>query len=153
MKLYWAIAAALLPVFPALADDRTIAESALREARDIISRDLFGHYDVSELQVVKVDGSKVTLRFSAARNATRSPSLNPAMFEPGSPMCQDWLYLHCGVPNGHVFEGKLEVTLDGSGRAVSPRPNSRSRYSLDGYLLLEGREKEGYVLFPKRGKQ
>lgn len=141
----------------ALADeqaDRKVAEAALQETRGIISRELFGHYDVTDLQVLKIENLRVTLKFSATRNASRSPSLNPAMFEPGSAMCQDWLYLHCGVPPGHVFEGKLEVLLaagkDGSWRAVSPRSRSRSRYSLDGYLLLEGREKEGYVLFPKR---
>lgn len=94
----------------------------------------------------------VTLRFSARRNATRSPSLNPDLFEPGK--CWGWLYLHCGVSLGHVFEGKLEAWLavgrDGSWRAVSPHWRSRTQYSLDSYLLLEGREKEGYVLFPKQ---
>lgn len=155
---------------PALADadaDRKIAESALRETRGIISRELFGHYDITALQVLGAEDlrgrvspqrdygmARVTLKFAATRNATRSPSLNPAMFEPGSAMCQDWLYLHCGVPVGHVFEGKLEVLMavdkDGAWRAVSPHWRSRRQYSLDGYLLLEGREKEGYVLFPKR---
>jgi hypothetical protein len=154
----------------ALADENTerkIAESALREMRGIISRGLFGHYDITELQVLKIEElrdvvsskrdhglASVRLKFAATRNATRSPNLNPAMFEPGSAMCQDWLYLHCGVPPGHVFEGKLEVLLalgkDGAWRAVPPRSRSRSRYPLDGYLLLEGREKEGYVVFPKR---
>ena len=76
------------------------------------------------------------------------------MFESGNVMCQGWLYLHCGVPIGHVFEGKLEVLLaiDGNGtwRAVSPHWRSRRLYSLHGYLLLEGREEEGYVLFPRK---
>lgn len=151
----------------ALADeytDRKIAESALRETRDTISRELFGHYDIAELQVLKIEDLRgriasdrdyglvrVALKFSAIRNATRSPSLNPNVFEPGK--CWGWLYLHCGVPLGHVFDGKLEVLLavdkDGSWRAVSPHWRSRRQYSLDGYLLLEGREKEGYVLSPK----
>ena len=124
----------------ALADesiDRKITESALREARDIISSELFGHYDLTNLAVLKIVDIperaslghdyglvKATLEFSAKRNMTKHPTLNPSMFEPGSAMCQDWLYVHCGVPVGHVFEGKLEVLLavdrDGSWRAVSP---------------------------------
>jgi hypothetical protein len=154
----------------ALADeraDRTVAESALGETRDVISRELFGHYDLTQLAVLKVEDAqgraslghdyglvKVTLEFSAKRNATKHPSLNPDMFEPGSAMCQGWLYLHCGVPPGHVFEGKLELLLavdrDGSWRAVSPHWRSRRQYPLHGYLLLEGREKEEYVLFPQQ---
>lgn len=143
--------------------DRKTAESALRETRDTISRELFGHYDITELQVLKSEDLRgriaserdygllrVTLRFSATRNATRDPRLNPSVFEPGK--CWGSLYLHCGVPLGHVFEGKLEVLLavdrDGSWRAVSPHWRSRRQYSLDGYLLLEGRQKEGYVLSP-----
>ena len=41
----------------ALADesiDRKITESALREARDIISSELFGHYDLTNLAVLKI---------------------------------------------------------------------------------------------------
>jgi hypothetical protein len=162
---FWAVCCA-----SALADDDTdmnIAESALRETRDIISRELFGHYDLTSLSVVKLEGLqarvslghdyglvRVALRFAATRNATKHPSLNPGMFDPGSAMCQGWLYLHCGVPIGHVFEGTLDVLLaidrDGSWRAVSPHWRSRREYPLQGYLVLEGREKEGYVLFPKR---
>jgi hypothetical protein len=99
---------------------------------------------------------KATLEFSAKRNTTKHPTLNPNMFEPGNSMCQGWLYLHCGIPIGHVFEGKLELLLgvdrDGSWRVVSPHWRSRTQYPLHGYLLLEGREKEGYVLFPKQRK-
>jgi len=154
----------------ALADettDRQIAESALRETRDIISRELFGHYDVTDLVVLKIEILQdriyrgrdyglvtVTLRFSTKRNATKHPSLNADMFEPGNAMCQGWLYLDCGVAVGHVFDGHLQVLLaidrDGSWRAVSPHWRSRREYALQGYLLLEGREKEGYVLFPKQ---
>ena len=152
----------------ALADeptDRRITESALREARDILSRELFGHYDVTDLEVLKVEtfGDRmhrerdyglvtVTLRFSTTRNATKHPGLNAVMFEPGNAMCQGWLYLHCGVAAGHVFDGRLNVLLavdrDGSWRAVSPDWRSRREYPLQGYLLLEGRPKEGYVVFP-----
>ena len=42
----------------ALADettDRQITESALRETRDIISRELFGHYDITNLVVLKIE--------------------------------------------------------------------------------------------------
>jgi hypothetical protein len=154
----------------ALADESTdqkISQSALAETREIMASELFGHYDITTLRVLKVEDLRgrlsserdygvmsVTLAFSATRNATRSASLNPDVFEPGK--CWGWLYLHCGVPPGHVFEGKLEVLLtvdrDGSWRVVSPHWRSRRRYSLDGYLLLEGREKEGYVVFPKQGK-
>jgi hypothetical protein len=154
----------------ALADENTdkkITESALRESRDIISRDLFGHYDLTKLAVLKSEDlrsrvslghdyglMKVTLEFSAKRNTTKHPTLNPDMFEPGSAMCRAWLYLHCGVPVGHVFDGKLELLLavdrDGSWRAVSPHWRSRIEYLLHGYLLLEGREREGYVLFPRQ---
>ena len=154
----------------ALADEHTdkkITESALRETRDIISRELFGHYDLTNLAVLRIKDLrgrvslghdyglvKGTLEFSAKRNTTKHPTLNPNMFEPGNAMCQGWLYLHCGIPIGHVFEGKLELLLavdrDGSWRAVSPHWRSRRQYPLHGYLLLEGREKEGYVLFPKQ---
>jgi hypothetical protein len=153
----------------ALADDNTyerISASGLQEAREIISSELFGHYDITNLVVLKTEVlqgrgqpgrdyglASVTLTFSTRRNATRHPSLNPALFEPGSPMCKDWLYLHCGVPVGHVFDGNLQLLLaadrNGSWRAVSPHWRSRREYSLHGYLLLEGREKEGYVLFPR----
>ena len=145
---------------------KPIAESGLREARDIIARDLFGHYDVTDVAVLDVEpvppGSalrqdyglaRVTLAFSTKRNATRFPGLNPAMFEPGSPRCAGGLYLHCGVPAGHVFDGKLELLLamDRSSvwRVVSPHWRSRIQYPLHGYLLLEGREKEGYVVAPR----
>jgi len=144
---------------------RKITESALHETRDIISRELFGHYDLTDLAVLKIEDLqgrvslahdyglvKVKLEFSAKRNTTKHPTLNPNMFEPGNAMCQGWLYLHCGIPIGYVFEGKLELLLavdrDGSWRAASPHWRSRRQYPLHGYLLLEGREKEGYVLFP-----
>ena len=153
----------------ALADettDRQITESALRETRGIISRELFGHYDITNLVVLKVEALQdrihqrdyglvtVTLSFSTKRNATKHPNLNADMFVSGNAMCQGWLYLHCGVAVGHVFDGTLQVLLavdrEGSWRAVSPHWRSRREYSLQGYLLLEGREKEGYVLFPKQ---
>jgi len=111
----------------ALADEATerrIAESALREGRDIISSELFGHYDLAELVVRKVEAfpdrnrrgpdhglMTVTLGFSSRRNTTKHASLNPAMFEPGNAMCQGWLYLHCGVAVGHVFDGRLQILL------------------------------------------
>jgi hypothetical protein len=154
----------------ALADDNTdkqITESALRETRDIISRKLFGHYDITNLVVLNIEGLRdgiqlghhyglvtVTLSFAAKRNTTKHPNLNRDMFEPGNAMCQGWLYLHCSVPVGHVFDGNLKLLLavdgEGSWRAVSPHWRSRREYSLHGYLLMEGREKEGYVLFPKQ---
>jgi hypothetical protein len=154
----------------ALADDNTdksVAESALGESRSIISRELFGHYDLSSLEVLKVEGLRgrlspehdyglvrVTVGFSAKRNHTKHPTLNPDMFEPGSAMCQGLLYLHCGVPIGHVFQGTMDLLLaidrEGAWRAVSPHWRSRPQYPLHGYLRLEGREKEGYVLFPGR---
>jgi len=147
--------------------EKLITESALHEARGILSRELLGHYDISDLAVQKSEDFpaltsfghdyglvKVTLAFATKRNATKHLNLNRDMFEPGSAMCQGWLYLHCGVPVGHVFEGKLELLLaldgDGSWRAVSPHWRSRRKYSLHGYLLLDGRDEEGYVLFPKK---
>jgi len=153
----------------ALADettDKRITEDALRETRDIILRELFGHYDITDLGVLKIEAlpdrihrgrdyglMMVTLRFSTKRNATKHPNLNADMFQPGSAMCQGWLYLHCGVAAGHVFDGRLQILLAvdhaGSWRAVSPHWRSRREHPLQGYLLLEGREKEGYVLFPK----
>jgi hypothetical protein len=150
------------------ADDTThrqLTESGLREGQEILASELFGHYDVTRLVVVGIEPlpsrahlkhdyglATVTLTFSTKRNATRHPALNPVMFESGSPMCKDWLYLHCGVPVGHVFEGHLLLLLaadrQGSWRAVSPHWRSRREYPLHGYLLLEGRAREGYVLFP-----
>ena len=151
---------------PALADDGAMApaaDAALREAREILATEMFGHYDVVRLDLVGVEPledqeqrslATVILAFSTRRNASRHESLNPAMFEPGSPMCADWLYLHCGVPAGHVFDGKLRLLLAGDRagvwRVVPPHGRSRSRYSLDGYLLLDGRAKEGYVVFPRQ---
>jgi hypothetical protein len=145
--------------------DRQIAESALRDARQVLTEELLGHYDVAQLTVERLDTQpppsslphdyglvRVTLAFSARRNATRHPSLNPALFEPASVMCQGGLYLHCGVPVGHVFDGRIELllALDGRGtwRAVTPHWRSRRRYPLDGYLLLDGRNPDGYVRFP-----
>ena len=154
----------------ALADDdadRKIAESALPEARAILAQELLGHYDLVRLTVERIEElperralghdyglASVTLAFSTRRNATRHPGRNPTMFEPGSAMCQRWLYLHCGVPVGHVFEGRMELVLaldgQGSWRAVSPHWRSRRQYPLDGYLLLNGREPDGYVGFPQQ---
>lgn len=146
--------------------DGTITDAALAETRDVLSRELFAHYDVVALRVLKIEDlrhamqaerryglARATLEFSARRNHSRSSSFNPTMFEPGHPMCQGWLYLHCGVPAGHVFEGKLELLLardrNGVWKAVAPLWQSRAQYPLHGYLLLEGREMEGYVLFPQ----
>jgi hypothetical protein len=154
---------------PARADDALdgkIAEAALREARGVLSRELLGHYDVVDLALLRVQAAAgrispdrayglvtAVITFSTRRNATRHPGLNPTMFEAGSAMCRGWLYLHCGVPARYVFEGRLELLLaldaEGSWRAVPPRWRSRSEYPLQGYLLLEGRAKEGYVLFPR----
>jgi hypothetical protein len=154
----------------ALADDdadRKIAESALPEARAILAQELLGHYDLVRLTVERIEElperralghdyglARVTLAFSTRRNATRHPGLNPSMFEPGSAMCQRGLYLHCGVPVGHVFEGRMELVLaldgQGSWRAVSPHWRSRRQYPLDGHLLLNGREPDGYVGFPQQ---
>jgi hypothetical protein len=154
----------------ALADDNTdksVAESALGESRSIISRELFGHYDLTSLEVLKVEDLRgrvspehdhglvrVAVGFSAKRNHTKHPTLNPDMFEPGSAMCQGWLYLHCGVSIGHVFQGTMDLLLaidrEGAWRTVSPHWRSRPQYPLHGYLRLEGREKEGYVLFPRQ---
>jgi hypothetical protein len=93
---------------------------------------------------------RAVVRFVASRNTTRSPSLSPKVFESGQ--CRDWLYLHCAVPTGHVFEGTVEVLLavdqEGAWRPVSPTWRSRRQYPLDGFLLLDGRAKEGYVLPP-----
>jgi len=139
------------------------SDIAERAAKEILSGELFGHYDLTTLSVLRVEGLrerlahepdyglvKVVLAFSSRRNATRNPSLNPGLFEPGK--CWGWLYLHCGVPVGHVFEGKLQLLLAGDGhgewRVVSPNWRSRRQYSLHGYLLLDGRKAEGYVLFP-----
>jgi hypothetical protein len=35
--------------------DKQIIASALRETRDIISRELFGHYDITNLVVLKIE--------------------------------------------------------------------------------------------------
>ena len=115
----------------ALADeyaDKQITASALQETRDIFSRELWGHYDITDLAVLSIAelrgrGAlnlghdyglvKVTVRFSAKRNMTRHPNLSRDMFEPVNAMCQGWLYLHCGVPVGHVFDGKARALAGG----------------------------------------
>lgn len=140
-----------------------IAQAALREARAIFSGEMFGHYDLTKLEILKLEDLrgripsgehdyglvKVTLDFSAKRNKVRHAELNPKMFEPKSPMCQGTLYLHCKVPVGHVFDGRMELVLaadqGGSWRAVSPHWRSRRQYPLHGYLVLEGRKTKGYV--------
>ena len=147
---------------------KIVSENAEREAKEIISRDLYGHYDILSLKVLKTEGIgsqlgrdyglvKVTLSFSTKRNATQNQTLNPTMFEPNNcnPMkVPNWFYLHCGVPVGHVFDGNLEVLLVVSEKsdrwtAVSPNWRTLRSYPLQGYLVVEGKQKEGYVLFPK----
>ena len=139
-----------------------IAQAALREARTIFTAEMLGHYDLVKLEIEKLEDLrgriskahdyglvKVTLDFSSKRNKARSAGLNPKMFEPKSPMCQGPLYLHCKVPVGHVFDGKMELVLaadrGGAWRAVSPHWRSRRQYPLHGYLVLEGRKTKGYV--------
>src|SRR5687767_8024364 len=61
--------------------DKKITDSALREAREIILRELFGHYDITNLEVLKNEDlqsrtslgydyglTRVTLKFSTKRN-------------------------------------------------------------------------------------
>lgn len=153
-------------------DLKILSENAEREAKKIISRDLYGHYDIVSLKVLNIEGignqlgrdyglAKVTLGFSTKRNATRNPNLNPTVFEAGnctSTKVPTWFYLHCGVPLGHVFDGKLELLLVVSEKsdvwtAVSPNWRTLLSYPLQGYLLLEGIKKEGYVLFPDQGER
>lgn len=139
-----------------------LAQAALREARAIFNGEMFGHYDLTKLEIEKLEDLRrrisserdfglvrVTLDFSAKRNKTRHSGLNPKMFEPKSPMCNGTLYLHCKVPVGHVFEGKMEVVLaadrGGTWRTLSPHWRSRRQYPLHGYLVLEGRAQKGYV--------
>ena len=145
----------------------TLSENAEREARRILSQDLFGHYDIVRIQVLNVEGVgrqlgrdyglvKVALEFSTRRNGTRNPSLSPAAFEAGGctpAKVPTWFYLHCGVPAGHVFDGEMELLLVVGGNpdrwtAVSPNWRTLQSYPLQGYLILEGKQKEGYVLFP-----
>jgi hypothetical protein len=146
----------------------TLTANAEREARRILSQDLYGHYDVGSLLVLNVEGvgrqlgqdyglAKVTLEFSTRRNASRNPSLSPAALEEGGctpAKVPAWFYLHCGVPPGHVFDGEMELLLVVGEKpdrwtAVSPNWRTLQSYPLQGYLLLEGKQKEGYVLFPE----
>jgi hypothetical protein len=144
----------------------TLSANAEREARRILSQELYGHYDIVSLRVLNVEGvgrrlgrdyglAKVTLEFSTRRNDTRSSSLNPSAFEREGCVpakVPAWFYLHCGVPTGHIFGGKMEIllTIESPARwtAVSPNWRTLQSYPLQGYLLLEGKQKEGYVLFP-----
>jgi len=161
----WAVGGILASAV--LADDeadRQIAESARREAREVLAQELLGHYDVAQLTVERIDARaaadslahdyglvRVTLAFSTRRNTTRHPNLNPALFEPTSGMCQGSLYLHCGVPVGYAFDGRIELLLALDRRGVwhglSPHWGSRRPYPLDGYLLLDGRDPDGDVRF------
>jgi len=54
---------------------RQAVKSPRRETRDIISRELFGHYDLTNLAVL-------------------TSRTFPNVFEPGNAMCRGWLYLH-----------------------------------------------------------
>ena len=151
---------------------KTLSENAVREAGRIISQDLDGHYDIVSLQVLNVEGvgrqlerdyglAKVTLEFSTRRNATRNPSLSPDAFEAGGctpAKVPTWFYLHCGVPTGHVFDGEMELLLVVGEKpdrwtAVSPNWRTLLSYPLQGYLLLKGKQKEGYVLFPEQDER
>jgi len=145
-----------------------LTENARREAGRIIAQDLHGHYDIVRLDVLNVEAmdrrlgrdyglAKVRLSFSTKRNSSRSPNLSPDAFEPGNctpARVPSWFYLHCGVPEGHVFAGKMELLLavtdkPGVWTAVSPNWRTLLAYPLQGYLLLDGVPKEGYVVFPE----
>lgn len=142
---------------------KMLSAQAEREAKETILNGLFGHYDIVTLKVLKIEGvalgrdypvAKAILSFSTKRNTSRHPSLNRAMFEPGnctSTKVPEWFYLHCGVPTGYVFNGKLELLLvrtEGTEwRALSPNWRAIISSPLQGYLI----EKEGPIVFSEEG--
>ena len=140
------------------------------EGQEIVASELFGHYDIASLVVEKIEPlqsrahfahdyglATVTPAFSTKRNATRHPNLNPAMFELGSPMCRDWLYLHCGVPAGYVFEGHLELLLAADGQGMESRlapVGGREGNILSTAICFSmGENGREYVVFPRQGER
>jgi hypothetical protein len=67
------------------------------------------------------------------------------------------LYIYCGVPEGHIFEGEIELfavmtsigTAEKGYALICSNCKRRSNYMLDGYLVLGDRKKEGYVWPPE----
>lgn len=158
MTKIFALALVLLSPI-ALADDGREA-AAEKEITKLIDDGLLGHYEVELVSVLGIKdrtgewgGFKngyglitVTARFVAVRNARWSEHLNRTLAahceEAGS------VYVLC-QPEGHEFSGNIEVdmahTTDGW-KVLNRNSRNLREFVLSGYLLLEGRPEEGYVL-------
>ena len=158
------------------AADQPSDEMITREVRKLIEDALWHDYDIDKIQIQEIQEAhdvlssrfkkdyglvKVLVKFSAIRNENRSAyvredgktfSLNKQFYEDYE-SCKklNHLYLHCGVKKGYVFEGSLNIlmaTTRKGWKILSDGWRRLSSYPLQGYLLMDGREKEGYVWFP-----
>jgi hypothetical protein len=134
------------------ADFSPAAES---EVRRHIQKWTLEHYDVDSVSILEVenlsvkrreDVKRVVAAFDAKRNDVKT--LHPQLYE--NCKNQGHFYLLC-LPKGHKFEGKLEVEITHTpkGWRILENYQSLQTYPLSRHLLLEGRQKEGYVLPPR----
>ncbi len=147
------------------------AEELLRqEATKLLDQNLWGDYDIEKIVVSSVEEVsihnrdyplfKAVISFSTKRNENRSKNmtwdgrttlLNQNLYD-DSDLCSrvNHLFLHCGVETGHIFEGDLELLLVQTGdnwQVLNPNWRRKTTYPLEGYLLMDGKNKEDYVLF------
>lgn len=147
-------------------------EMVKQEAQKLLEKSLWGDYDIDKVQIQTIEDlsilgrdyplTKAVVSFSAKRNEHRSKyidqdgrtvALNQNLYDDEG-LCAkvNQLYLYCGVDTGHVFEGDLELLLVKTNQGweiLNPNWRRKTSYPLEGYLIMEGKEKEGYVLFPK----
>ena len=142
--------------------NETFHDDAEREIRGLINQELMGHYNVSNISILEVKEQSagwdesynyygirtVVASFLAIRNEEWHASLNRDVLADNCDKSSVWLLCR---PEGHRFEGKVKVDVVAtvSGWKILNRNFRNIReFVLSGYLLLEGRQKEGYVLSP-----
>ena len=160
--------------------DRPSEETIKQSVRDLIKKALWYDYDIEKIQIETVEEYHDTLRtlfkedyglvkvivsFTSKRNENKSTytrddgkisSLNLELYK-NDALCStlNHLYLHCGVKKGYIFEGKLKILMAPTSRGweiLDPQWRTLTSIPLQGYLILDGKQKEGYVWFPKKEK-
>jgi hypothetical protein len=165
------IACALLFVSSiSIASNGPSEELVRQEATTLLNQTLWGDYDLEKVLVTSVEAVnihnrdyplfKAAITFSAKRNENRSQTmtvdgrttmLNQNLYD-DSDLCSrvNHLYLHCGVEAGHVFEGEMELLMVQTvqnWQTLNPNWRRKTTYPLEGYLLMDGKDKADYVLF------
>jgi hypothetical protein len=154
---------ATLAIAQDAASDEAFLETAKTQARQLLDQELLGHYDVADVAVVVVEEHTgawggyrngyglrtVTVEFVTLRNSHWSPQLNRRVLcdEPGSAP-----HLLLCRPSGHRFSGTMTVDLAftiAGWQVLSRNFRNRRQFPLSGYLELDGKKKEGYVLSPE----